>query len=487
MFTHQRSQPHMDAAILFNLPANPASHPLHQSSSHYSYLPPDRVADRRPFADNSSFLRSSAPRQMHNHFLSSSFRSTYPMPASTSSSFAPGSSPAGSPFELAPEPDLRAHALGGQPYQPEHFTQSWGISEQPSHPQYADQYASSSYDIPPLASASTSTDPSIMHSSIKSEEHQLEAFGNMYMTSYADMQNAQHLSDHHQHSPLNSFALPLPAFHESGASHQLGYPYAPDDQSHTGGAQDVANLTPFMLAAPTSQLHYPEYPQDVDVPRYVNPTQVSPAISPTSPFMQLQDVAPSQSLDPRFTLTNSMHTLTGAGSGGSSSDFTDFEVESSSGASGSDSPAMANAIAGASAPIPMSTGIPLGDRKRQRSVSFTSSEEEVYHQETSGGESEHEDDEDDEYIGSPQARRQAFTPSMSSPTTSTGSGSMSVGGRRLAPPVPVPNLTKKSRGRRVPTAQQVVSEGALQKVRCIHVIPRHVCVCVRARGVELVR
>ncbi|TFK88910.1 hypothetical protein K466DRAFT_487969 [Polyporus arcularius HHB13444] len=52
---------------------------------------------------------------------------------------------------------------------------------------------------------------------------------------------------------------------------------------------------------------------------------------------------------------------------------------------------------------------------------------------------------------------------MGSPSTSIGSGSMSVGGRRLAPPVPVPNLTKKSRGRRVPTAQQVVSEGTVQK------------------------
>ncbi|EJF67379.1 hypothetical protein DICSQDRAFT_47472 [Dichomitus squalens LYAD-421 SS1] len=46
---------------------------------------------------------------------------------------------------------------------------------------------------------------------------------------------------------------------------------------------------------------------------------------------------------------------------------------------------------------------------------------------------------------------------------SPSSGSLGGSGRRLAPPVPVPNLTKKSRGRRVPTAQQVVNDGNVQK------------------------
>ncbi|KAI0694440.1 hypothetical protein BC835DRAFT_1274584 [Cytidiella melzeri] len=34
---------------------------------------------------------------------------------------------------------------------------------------------------------------------------------------------------------------------------------------------------------------------------------------------------------------------------------------------------------------------------------------------------------------------------------------------KLAPPVPVPNLTKKSRGRRVPTAAVVVSQNGVDK------------------------
>ena len=45
------------------------------------------------------------------------------------------------------------------------------------------------------------------------------------------------------------------------------------------------------------------------------------------------------------------------------------------------------------------------------------------------------------------------------------------GGRaRLPPPEPVPDLTKKSRGRRVPTAEQVVSEGLTQKVRFLALV-----------------
>ena len=449
---HNRSHPHMDAAILFQL-AHPAASPHHVPPLHYSYLAADRVADRRTFADNSSYVRSSAPRQMQHHhqFNPSSYRSTYSMDSSSSGSgsFVAGSSPMASPFEVA-EPELRAAAVsGGQPYQPEQYSQTWGVLEQPQHSQYADPYASGSYELPPTASASTSTDGPMMHSAIKSEEH-IESFGNMYMTSYTDMQNS--LPDPQQQSPLTSYALTQ--YHaDSSAAPQLHFSYGPDHQPQPSGAQDVANMSPFMLSAAPPQLQYPDYSQDGEVARYVNPSQVSPAISPSSPYAQLQEAAPSQSLDPRFTMNNPLQPM--AGTGGSGSDLTDFEVDSN--ASSGDSPALANALAATtSAPIP----VPVPGRKRQRSVSYTSSDED----ESQSGYSDRDED-DDEYVQSPRARRrQEFTPAMS-PTTSTGSGSMSVGSRRLAPPVPVPNLTKKSRGRRVPTAQQVVSEGAMQKVR----------------------
>ena len=117
-----------------------------------------------------------------------------------------------------------------------------------------------------------------------------------------------------------------------------------------------------------------------------------------------------------------------------------------------------------SAPIPMPAP---GARKRQRSVSFTSSSEDEYQQ--SSGESEQgEGDDDDEYVQSPRTRRrrqlaEEHHPQGHSPSTSPGSSLG--GGRRLAPPVPVPNLTKKSRGRQVPTSAVLVRQNGVEKVR----------------------
>ncbi|KAI0756192.1 hypothetical protein C8Q80DRAFT_1093238 [Daedaleopsis nitida] len=77
-----------------------------------------------------------------------------------------------------------------------------------------------------------------------------------------------------------------------------------------------------------------------------------------------------------------------------------------------------------------------------------------------------------------------------SPSTSAGSSTgpgfvAGRGSRRLAPPVPVPNLTKKSRGRRVPTAQQVVDEGNMRKRGYMCTVPG--CGKCFARGEHLKR
>ncbi len=359
----------------------------------------------------------------------------------------------GSPYEVS-EADLRNSTVrsgGPQPYPSEQYSQSWSQVAEQSHPQYADSYSSPPYDLPPPASSSTSADGPYAPSSVKPEDHIEPYAAAMYMSNYADhLQSPNHPPEQHQHSP--PFSYSLPQYHSVSPPQQpMSYTYGPDGQPHASGPSEVANMTSYMLAAPGTQLQYPDYAADSEAPRYVHPAQVSPAISPSSPFAQLQD---GQSLDPRFTMNDALQTMNG---GPSPSD--DFEFDSSGSVSGGDSPF----IPGASAPIPVPAG--GSERKRQRSVSYTSSSDDDF----SGSiDSDHDDDDEDFVQGSStRARRRQdpeFMPGMGSPSTSIGSGSMSVGGRRLAPPVPVPNLTKKSRGRRVPTAQQVVSEGTVQKV-----------------------
>lgn len=104
-------------------------------------------------------------------------------------------------------------------------------------------------------------------------------------------------------------------------------------------------------------------------------------------------------------------------------------------------------------------------KKRRRKIDFTSSEESDNRSsgDSDSGESEfmrdeESADEDEEYIG-PQVRRRSVrrcasvieTSSMPSP-------------RRIPIPVPVPNLTKKSRGRRVPTEPTLIAQDGIVKV-----------------------
>ena len=517
--------------------ANPSSaQPLH-----FSY-PPDRRAappssSASASASSSSFVRAAAPRQMQpfaasaSHFLPSAFRSTYPLTSSSagSASFGVGPSPMGSPYEVdVAEADLRTST---QPYSPEQYpSQPWSTVGEPSQAQaqsqYADPYASPPYELPPAASASPSENGA--YASVKAEEPLESYAAGMYLAPYADhLVSANHPSQQqqqqqqHQQSP--SFAYSLPQFHPSSSpqhQHQMAYAY---NHSHghghghpsQGGSAQVA--ASYMLAAAAAaspgagaHLQYPDYTPEGEAPRYVHPAQVSPAISPSSPFAQLQDasaspqMAPmsqnqSQGLDPRFTMNNALQAMgavgvmgagmgagmgIGAGglNGGGPSPSEDFEFDSagSGSVSGGESPY----LAGASAPIPVPQpgGAGAGrstQRKRPRSVSFTSSSEEDDEDDFSNsgsgsGESEHDHDEDDdgEFVqgssGSRAVRARRYDAEYAgSPGTSTSLGSasasVSAGSRRLAPPVPVPNLTKKSRGRRVPTAQQVVSEGTMQK------------------------
>ena len=352
----------------------------------------------------------------------------------------------GSPYEVS---DTELHTPAPQTYHAEQYpaaSSSWPQHvDQSQPPQFAaDPYTSASYEL---------ADSNVMHSPVKNEDAaHIEPYGGLYLPPYTDHIHGSNPLSSDQHPPLAaSYNVATGHFQPTDSTTQppMGYSYGSHEHQHQqSGGPDVANLSPYMLGN-DAPLPYADY-ADGDMPRFVHPAQVSPP----SPFAQLQDVgAGAQSCDPRFTV-NPVHGL--GSSGASPSDFTDFDLDSGS-TSGGDSPSLV-----VSAPIPVPP--PGGARKRQRSVSFTSSSEDEYH--ASSGESEQGDgDDDDDYVQSPRTRRgrRQQQPPVNSPLSSPGSGSLG-GGRRLAPPVPVPNLTKKSRGRRVPTVQQV-SEGGMQKVR----------------------
>ncbi|KAI0778926.1 hypothetical protein BD413DRAFT_601564 [Trametes elegans] len=480
MYHHNHTrQPPMDVAASFIMqqfaPPPHSSSPHHHQPLHYNYF--DRAADHsRRIPLQSSFVRSSAsaPRQMHfsAQVLPSSYRSTYSMDSSSSSasgSLVHDGSPLGSPYDVG-NVDLQPPAVtGGQPYSMEAYSQqSWPQPAQPSPTQYADPYSTPSFELPPSASPPSVADGGMMNTAVKAEDH-MDPYGGtpggLYLPPFADQLQASSSTPDHQ-SALSNYSLPH--YPPEGISQQsLSYSYGNDHQTHP--ASDVT-MSPYMLATST-HLHYP----DDEMPRYVNPTQVSPAISPTSPYAQLQDLPQDQSCDPRFTLAGSVPALHGDAS---PSAFTDLDADSGSGST-SGSPALASLTT--SAPIPVPTA--QAQRKRQRTVSFTSSSDEEEYR-GSSGESEHDEDaEDDEYVQhSPHTRRRQLSTSSNSPSTSTGSFSMA---RRLAPPVPVPNLTKKSRGRRVPTTQQADTQGSNQKRQYICSVSG--CGKLFARGEHLKR
>ncbi|KAI9066526.1 hypothetical protein FKP32DRAFT_1610034 [Trametes sanguinea] len=483
MHHHQHHrQSLMDVASASSFLMQHFAQPSHSSSPHphqtlhYNYF--DRAAaDRsRRVPLQSSFVRSSAPRQLHYSAqgLPSSYRSTYSMESSSSSgsgSFFQDASPLGSPYEV-PNVELQLPAVtGGQPYPTEAYPQSWPQTAQQSPSQYPDPYAAASYDLPSSVSSTSTTDGGMMHSTaVKGgNDGHLESYGSgtggIYLPPYGEqLQNSSSVPDH------QGMSYSMSQYSSDVVSQQpLSYSYGSDHHSHPSNG-DVANISPYMLG--NNHLQYP----DEEMPRYVDPTQVSPAISPMSPYAQLQDLSQDQSCDPRFTLASGAMPATNGGS--SPNGLTDADSGS---ASASGSPMLTNGPSSAPIPVPAAAA----QRKRQRGVSFTSSsaDDDEFH--ISSGESEHDDvdDDDDEYVQrSPRTRRRGLSTSSTSPSTSTGSFSMA---RRLAPPVPVPNLTKKSRGRRVPTAQQVGTQGGAQKRMYMCKVPG--CGKCFARGEHLKR
>ncbi|KAH9926418.1 uncharacterized protein B0H18DRAFT_876404 [Fomitopsis serialis] len=95
------------------------------------------------------------------------------------------------------------------------------------------------------------------------------------------------------------------------------------------------------------------------------------------------------------------------------------------------------------------------------------------------------DDEDDEYVqsgASSRLRTRRRTVSSASSSSHTD-----LSGHRATLPVPVPNLTKKSRGRRVPTAIDVLTDEHAEKARRNYMCEVDGCGKCFARGEHLKR
>ena len=99
-----------------------------------------------------------------------------------------------------------------------------------------------------------------------------------------------------------------------------------------------------------------------------------------------------------------------------------------------------------------------------------------------------EGDEDGDFMPSHTSRSRTRSRRTSSVSVSSGSGSVRASRPcRLSAPVPVPNLTKKSRGRRVPTAPVIIVQGGVQKNMRMYRCTVDGCYKCFARGEHLKR
>ncbi|OBZ68538.1 Transcriptional regulator MNL1 [Grifola frondosa] len=449
MFYPNLSQ--MDASVLFQLP----SHQPHHQPLNYNYFDSSNDVYQPLMSPQSSFSPASS--------------------SSASGSNPTDSSPTDSPLDYVTESaDYDAATVAGSNVYPaDDYGDSrhtpWAAAEKQG--QFQEFYSNSSFDMSASFVGSAVGDANnLLQQCLKQDESAYPDSDDYALSPYydvgADPSLASYAALSGYHNALHHASLspnPLPA----GPPPSLAFGFSP--QTHVQPSiQEPTDVPQYMLSS-TSNLQYP--PTSEETPCFVHPAQISPAISPAAAYAQLQEAAQSQGCDPRFTVNNAA-LLSG---GVSPTGHTDFDVDSASGST-SDSPALERAtLQGETRP-----------RKRQRHPSFTSSEDE--YKMSDSGESEKEDDMDDEFVlrSARQRTRRRHTVSSSSPAPSNGSSSLT-SGRRLAPPVPVPNLTKKSRGRRVPTHPVIVSQGGVEKNARMYMCKVPGCGKCFARGEHLKR
>ncbi|THH30233.1 hypothetical protein EUX98_g3947 [Antrodiella citrinella] len=309
-----------------------------------------------------------------------------------------------------------------------------------------------------------------------------------------------HGASSHQYPPSSNHLTS--AVDSSSVSYGFGGQVNDSQQQH----MSIPNMqeSSYTLGSP-HQLDYPS-PVSLQYPasstggsptRFVNLAQVSPSptISPELIFTDLPPAAPGspdQSCDPRAI------------------------ANSSSEGSGRNSPASVTGYDGDGFGVVVQArgrrrirqgGEPAA--KRQRRSSFTSSSDGSNQlAEGESGESEKseddevdgdfedgdDDEDDDDFVlrstSRQRVRRRSTRNGGGQEDGLSGSATFSPtlsGGRKLAPPVPVPNLTKKSRGRRVPTAPVVISQNGITKNTRTYMCRVNGCGKCFARGEHLKR
>ncbi|KAK7695230.1 hypothetical protein QCA50_002420 [Cerrena zonata] len=272
-------------------------------------------------------------------------------------------------------------------------------------------------------------------------------------------------------SPSDSF------INAYGSSPTANYTFQPTYSPQQAAAQEYVRIT--TEQPPTFQL-----PSPVEVNTYSSSSESPPQ------FVSMSEVSPSPTISPKLLLQHVDQLPQEGAANATAASYSGTEGINSSADGEYDvdedttvmqtSPVSDLARGTRSAPS-------SPPKKRRRKVSYTSSEDS---DNRSSGESDSDEsdfmkeesaDEDDDYTG-PQARRRSVrrcasvieTSSMPSP-------------RRIPIPVPVPNLTKKSRGRRVPTEPILIAQDGIVKNTRMYLCDVSGCGKRFARGEHLKR
>lgn len=261
-------------------------------------------------------------------------------------------------------------------------------------------------------------------------------------------QPPSYFSPENTDSSMPSYA-PLQGHDSASIAADLGYGF---DQSVQ--PQGYGGGSPSFTLTSDPNLQYP--PPSESVPRFVSPAQIAPAAT-----LFTMDGSETTGLDPRYTVGSPA-----------------FPPGSTSGSPSSQESIPSQLVFPRASPdLDGGPNLPKVGRppKRRRTVSFTStSSSEDY----PDGDSERDtddvmdDDDDDDYVQGGVTRTRTRRRTVSSASSSSRPD---IPLRRMAPPVPVPNLTKKSRGRRVPTASSVLVEDQAEKVSPVHLPPQPTC------------
>ncbi|KAI0721181.1 hypothetical protein C8Q72DRAFT_890366 [Fomitopsis betulina] len=396
-----------------------------------------------------SYLRSSAPHSLPYPIPhAQSFSQDSPVSSYSSSGFQTGSPTGDAPFAYSMEgTEFDSVTVPHQRFYPggEHAHESmWSLQERSVH---NDFYGDGSF--PPEAVPIIDEAQRLLNRYLKQEESNVSL--NEMSTSYFAP------------GATDSSSIPYaPPQGNDSATMAAAFGYGFD---HSVQPQHYANGSPSFALASDPNLPYP--PSTESVPRFISPAQIAPGMSPTATLFTM-DGNETTGLDPRYTV-GSPALLSESPASNSQESIPGLAV-------------FPRASPGSDGALSFPNGRP---QKRRRTVSFTSSSSSGDYPD---GDSERDTDEvmddydDEDYIqdGMTDTRRRTV-----SSTSSSSRQDSSL--RRVVHPIPVPNLTKKSRGRRVPTVASVLIEDQAEKARRTYMCEVNGCGKCFARGEHLKR